>query len=47
MVTGAGVYLLRARVGAARLIRGRTYLVRLTAVYSGGERRALTVRVRA
>jgi hypothetical protein len=46
-VTNGGAYLLRAQIGAARLLRGRTYLIRLTAVYAGGERRALTIRVRA
>ena len=42
-----GAYVLRARLKAARLIRGRSYLVRLTAVYTGGQRRALTIRVQA
>ena len=46
-VARGGAYLLRARLGAARLIRGRSYLVRLTAVYAGGQRRTLTIRVRA
>jgi uncharacterized repeat protein (TIGR01451 family) len=45
-VSGHGAYLLRARVGAARLLRGRSYLVRLTAVYAGGRQRTLTIRVR-
>jgi uncharacterized repeat protein (TIGR01451 family) len=42
-----GAYLFRAQVGAARLIRGRTYLVRLTAVAADGRQRALTIRFRA
>ena len=46
-VTRGAAYLLRARLGAVRLIRGRSYLIRLTAVYTGGQRRALTIRVRA
>jgi uncharacterized repeat protein (TIGR01451 family) len=46
-VTQGGAYLLRARLGAAWLIRGRSYAIRLTAVYAGGHRRALTIRVRA
>jgi hypothetical protein len=40
-------YLLRVRIGAVRLIRGRSYLIRLTAVLAGGQRRAMTIRVRA
>ena len=46
-VTRAGAYLLRARLSAVRLVRGRTYLVRLTAVAPDGRTRALTIRVRA
>jgi uncharacterized repeat protein (TIGR01451 family) len=46
-VSRQGAYLFRARVGAARLIRGRSYLVRLTAVSTGGQQRALTIRVSA
>ena len=46
-VARAGTYLFRARVGAAKLVRGRTYLVRLTAVGLDGRRRMLTIRVRA
>ena len=42
----AATYLFKARVGAAKLVRGRTYLVRLTAVGADGRRRALTIRVR-
>ncbi len=43
----AGTYRLTARIGTKQLIRGRTYLVRLTAVDSGGRRRALAIRIRA
>ena len=43
----AGTYLFKARVGAAALISGRTYLVRLVSVAADGRRRALTIRVRA
>jgi uncharacterized repeat protein (TIGR01451 family) len=46
-VTHQGMYLLRARVGTARLLRGRSYVVRLTAFEAGGRQRTLTVRVRA
>jgi hypothetical protein len=46
-VSRAGTLLLRARVGAARLVRGRLYLVRLTAVDTAGGRRTLVLRVRA
>ena len=46
-VTRAATYLFKARVGSAKLIRGRTYLVRLTAVGADGRRRALAIRVRA
>ena len=42
-----GAYILRARLPAARLVHGRSYLVRLTAVYMGGQRRSLTIRVQA
>ena len=45
-VTRAATYLFKARVGSAKLIRGRTYLVRLTAVGADGRRRALAIRVR-
>ena len=34
-------------MSAARLIRGRNYLVRLTAVSPGGQRRTLTIRFTA
>ena len=46
-VSRRGTYVLRARLRAARLIRGRSYLVRLTAVDTSGQRRELTIRVRA
>lgn len=46
-VSSRGTYVLRVRLQAARLIRGRSYLVRLTAVDASGQRRALTIRVRA
>ena len=39
-------YALRARLRAARLIRGRWYLVRLTATYADGRRQTLNVRIR-
>ena len=45
-VSRSGSYLLRARLSSARLVRGRTYLVRLTAVAPSGRERALTIRVR-
>ena len=46
-VSRRGTYALGARLRAGRLIRGRSYLVRLTAVDGGGRRRSLTIRVRA
>ena len=46
-ISRRGTYLLGARLQPARMIRGRAYLVRLTAVDESGQRRALTVRVRA
>jgi uncharacterized repeat protein (TIGR01451 family) len=46
-VPRSGTYALRARLRAARLIRGRSYLVRLTAVYSDGRRLSLNIRIRA
>ena len=45
-VVRAGTYLFKARVGTAKLVRGRIYLVRLTAVGPDGRRRTLTIRVR-
>ena len=46
-VAGAATYLFRARVDAAKLVRGRLYAVRLTAVGADGSRRTLTIRARA
>ncbi len=43
----AGTHLFTARIGATELIRGRTYLVRLTAVDAGGRRGMVTIRVKA
>lgn len=45
-VPRAGTYILRARIAAAKLVRGRTYVVTLTAA-GAGARRTLTLRVRA
>jgi hypothetical protein len=46
-VPRGGTYSLRARLRAARLVRGHSYLVRLTATYSGGRRLTLSIRIRA
>ena len=46
-VTRAAAYLFKARVGTAKLIRGRAYAVRLTAVDAEGRRRTLTIRLRS
>ena len=46
-VSRRGTYALQTRMPAARLVRGRSYLLRLTAVDASGKRRALTIRVRA
>ena len=46
-VQRGGTYGLRARLRAARLIRGHSYLVRLTATYASGQRLTLNVRIRA
>ena len=46
-VSRAATYLFRARIGTTKLIRGRTYLVRLTSVDAGARRRTLTIRVKA
>lgn len=46
-VTRAGSYPFRARLSRKKLIRGRTYLVRLTASEPNGLRRTLTVRIKA
>ena len=42
-----GTYKLHARLPAARVLRGRSYLVRLTAVDTRGRQRVLTVPIRA
>ena len=46
-VTRAGTFALRARLRGARLLRGRTYLIRLTATHPDGRRVTLAVRLRA
>ena len=46
-VSRQGTYALQTRLPAARLVRGRSYVLRLTAVDTSGQRRALTIRVRA
>ena len=46
-VPRAGAYLFKARVGAAKLIPGRTYLARLTVIDADGRRRTSTIRVKA
>ena len=46
-VSRAATYLFKARIGATKLIRGRTYLVRLTALDADARRRTLTIRVKA
>jgi hypothetical protein len=46
-VPRGGTYSLRARLRATRLVRGHSYLVRLTATYSGGRRLTLSIRIRA
>jgi uncharacterized repeat protein (TIGR01451 family) len=46
-VSRAGTYVFKARVGAAKLSPGRTYLARLTVVDADGRRRTLTIRVKA
>jgi len=46
-VPRAASYLFKARVAAGMLTRGRTYLVRLTAVAADGRRRTLTIRLKA
>ena len=45
-VPRAATYLFKARVPAAKLTRGRAYLVRLTAVAADGRRRTLAIRVK-
>lgn len=44
-VPRAGTYVFTARVPARKLVRGRTYLLRLTARDSAGMKRGLTIRV--
>lgn len=46
-VSRGGTYLVHVRVASAKVIRGRSYLLRLTAVDGDGNRVALTIRVRA
>jgi hypothetical protein len=46
-VRRAGRYAFAARVPAAKLVRGRTYVLHVAAVDSAGRRRALTIPVRA
>ena len=46
-VSRAATYVFKVRIGAAKLIRGRTYLVKLTVVDADGRRRSLTIRARA
>jgi hypothetical protein len=45
-VNRPGSYVAALRLDAKRLVRGRAYLLRLTATDAGGKRRLLTVRVR-
>jgi uncharacterized repeat protein (TIGR01451 family) len=45
-VSRADAYLFKARVAAAKLVRGRTYLVRLTVIDADGRRRSLAIRTR-
>ena len=47
VVLRSGTYSLRARLKAARLVPGRSYLVRLTATSSDGRRLNVSVRIRA
>jgi uncharacterized repeat protein (TIGR01451 family) len=46
-VPRGGTYDFRGRVRATGVSRGRSYLVRLTATYTTGQRRTVTIRVRA
>jgi uncharacterized repeat protein (TIGR01451 family) len=46
-VSRAATYLFKARIGTTKLIRGSTYLVRLTALDADARRRTLTIRVKA
>ena len=45
-VSRAATYVFKARVAAAKLLRGRTYLVTLTVIDADGRRRSLTIRAR-
>jgi hypothetical protein len=45
-VARAGTYGMHVRVRAHSLVRGRLYLLRLTATDAGGGRRTLSIRVR-
>jgi hypothetical protein len=44
-VERGGTYVFSARVAGARLVKGRTYVLRLTAVDADGQSRVLTLRV--
>ena len=46
-VSRPGTYLVRLRLQSARLVRGRSYLVRIAAVDTSGQQRAITIRIRA
>jgi hypothetical protein len=46
-VSRAATYLFKARVAGAKLVRGRTFLVRLTVIDADGRRRSLTIRARS
>jgi uncharacterized repeat protein (TIGR01451 family) len=46
-VSRSGTYALQARLPAARLLRGRTYLLRFTATDTSGQQRTLTIRLQA
>jgi hypothetical protein len=46
-VARAGTYTFVGRLTAARLVKGRAYLVRVTATDVAGHQRLLTLRVRA
>ena len=46
-VSRAAAYAFKARVAAAKLMRGRTYLVALTVIDADGRRRSLTIRASA
>ena len=46
-VSRAATYVFKARVAAAKLLRGRMYLVTLAVIDADGRRRSLTIRARA